>query len=226
MYGNSMLVEVIMFNIEITERKGIKVIDSKLLHKQLEVKSYHSDWIRRRIENYGFIEKKDFYIDQYSTVRGGKKRKVYLITVDMSKHLAMIENNHTGEKVRDYFIAVEKEYYKTRLAREIGKEVRKSLTDAVQESGEQERMHGHGYSTYTNMVYDICDLKESYKVWKDIAKNSPEYAKGGFRAYLHPSSLKRVEQAEAFIKPLLEMDKQYKEIQTILKPLFETKEIT
>lgn len=93
-----------MLEIEIIQRKGIDVIDSKLLHKKLEVASYHADWIRRRIENYGFIENKDYYVDQYSTVRGGKKRKSYLITVDMSKHLAMIENNHIGQNVREHFI--------------------------------------------------------------------------------------------------------------------------
>ncbi len=209
-----------MFDIEIIDRKGIKVIDSKLLHKQLEVKSYHADWIRRRIENYGFVEKKDFYIDQYSTVRGGKKRKVYLITVDMCKHLSMIENNHTGEKVRDYFIAVEKEYYKTRLTREIGKEVRKSLTDAVQESGEQERMHNNGFATYTKMIYKMLGISEEYKQYR-IA-----YPKGkDFRNTLDEYKLKQIELAESLIKPLLELDKQYSEIRDTLKPLFNKKEI-
>ena len=218
-----LLVEVNMFDIEIIDRKGIKVIDSKLLHKQLEVKSYHADWIRRRIENYGFVEKKDFYIDQHSTVRGGTKRKVYLITVDMCKHLAMIENNHTGEKVRNYFIAVEKEYYKTRLTREIGKEVRKSLTDAVQDSGEQERMHGRGYSNYTNMVYDVCGLKGIYTAWKKSPLGKEKNAK--FRDFVEPRQLKQIELAESLIKPLLELDKQYCEIKDTLKPLFERKEL-
>lgn len=109
--------------------------------------------------------------------------------------------------------------------RAIGKEVRKSLTDAVQESGEQERMHGRGYSNYTKMVYDITHLSTQFKIWKEQKKNYPKSNPETFREDLLPEELKRVEQAEAFIKPLLEMDKQYGEIKDILKPLFETKEL-
>jgi len=208
-----------MFDIEIIDRKGIKVIDSKLLHKKLEVKSYHADWIRRRIENYGFVEKRDFYMDQFSTVRGGSKRKVYLMTVDMCKHMAMIENNHTGQKVRDYFIEIEKRYRKTEVIRLASKQVRKSLTDSVRDSGENDRMHGNGYSNYTRMVYEITGLKEEYKKYKQFE------AEGAFRDWIEPDELKRVELAESLIKPLLELDKQYSEIKETLKPLFEKKEI-
>ena len=38
-----------MFDITIQKNKGVSVIDSKVLHKGLGVKSYHADWIRRRI---------------------------------------------------------------------------------------------------------------------------------------------------------------------------------
>ena len=50
-----------MFELELVEKKGTQLIDSKLLHKNLEVASYHADWIRRRIENYGFEEGQDYY---------------------------------------------------------------------------------------------------------------------------------------------------------------------
>lgn len=205
-----------MFDIEIREKKGFQVIDSKLLYKELQVKSYHADWIRRRIENYEFEKDIDYFLDQFSTVRGGSKRKVYLLTLDMAKELAMIENNHTGKKVRKYFIEIEKEYHKQKLAIETTRHIRKSLTDAVQESGENERMHGKGYSNFTRLVYSFTGLTEKKKNYGN---------KDGFRETLSPKELKRVERVEAMIKPLLEMDKQYSEIKDTLKPIFEKKEI-
>ena len=119
-----------MFDIEIIDKKGVKVIDSKLLHKKLEVKSYHSDWIRRRIDNYSFEEGIDYYIDYTKKSnqkgKGGDRRsKNYLISLDMCKELSMMENNDIGKAVRKYFIMVEKEYRKTETIRLAGIQVRK-----------------------------------------------------------------------------------------------------
>lgn len=215
-----------MFDIEITEKKGIRVIDSKLLHKKLEVASYHSDWIRRRIDNYGFEEGKDYFLDHLSTVRGGQKRKDYLLSLDMAKELSMIENSSSGKMVREYFINIEKKYFKLALTRAISIETRKTLTESVKDSGENERMHGHGYSQYTNMVYEITGLKERYKKHKNDIKNGTMPKHYDFRSTaIGSEELKRVELAESLIKPLLELDKQYSEIKDTLKPLFETKSI-
>lgn len=96
-------------------------------------------------------------------------------------------------------------------------EIRKSLTDTVKESKENGRMHGHAYSTYTNMVYEICGLKKYYKDWKDARVKTP------FRECLDSEQLKRVKLAESLIKPLLELEKEYSEIKETIKPLFETK---
>jgi phage regulator Rha-like protein len=109
------------------------------------------------------------------------------------------------------------------VVRQVGIEVRKSLTDAVQDSGEQERMHGHGYSTYTKMVYEICGLKGIYLAWKKSPLGKEKNAK--FREFVEPNQLKQIELAESLIKPLLELDRQYREIKETLKPLFEKKEI-
>jgi len=209
-------------DIQIVEKKGVQLIDSKLLHKALEVASYHADWIRRRIDGYGFEEGVDYHLHQHSTLRGGTKRKEYLITLDMAKELAMLENNEVGTKTRRYFIQCEKEYRKHEAIRLSGIQIRKTLTDSVQESGENERMHGHGYSTYTKMVYEICGLKVKYEQFK---KDWP--TRKDFRdTQLDSDQLKRVELAESLIKPLLELEKQYSEIKDTLKPLFETREIS
>jgi len=89
-------------------------------------------------------------------------------------------------------------------------------------------MHGHGYSTYTKMVYSLTGLTNDFNDWKEYID---QYKKAGvscntsFREYIEPEDLKRIELAESLIKPLLELDKQYSEIKETLKPLFERKEL-
>ena len=156
--------------------------------------------------------------------KGGRPKHLYSLNEQQETLLTTFMNN--SETVMTFKKKLVKEFFlmrsllqKQQAIRIASKEVRKSLTDAVQESGENERMHGRGYSNYTRMVYSICGLSEKYKLWKsydgDIVVK--------FRDYISADELKRVEQAEAFIKPLLEMDKQYSEIKDILKPLFENK---
>lgn len=209
-----------MLEIEILKKNTIDVVSSKLLHKKLEVKSYHADWIRRRIDGYGFIEGKDYFISKMSKSIGRPSLN-YLLTLDMAKELSMLENNDIGKAARSYFIKAEKELRKSDTIRLAGIETRKTLTDAVQDSGENERMHGHGYSSYTKLIYSVTGLTEIYKEWK---LDHPE-GKVLFRDYIQLEQLKRIEQAEALIKPLLELDKQYSEIKDTLKPIFGNKEI-
>ena len=56
------------------------------------------------------------------------------------------------ELVRQFY-AMREELQKRREIRQAGKPVRRSLTDALRDSGENERLHGQGYSLYTNMLY-------------------------------------------------------------------------
>lgn len=201
-----------MLDIEIRKTKsGIPVIDSKLLHKRLEVRSYHRDWIRRRIENYGFREGFDYFIDNSKMSdqkgRGGDRRsKTFLITLDMAKELAMLENNEIGKKVRRYFIKAEKQLRHYEAVRMASIEMRKTLTDKIKESGEDERMHGHAYSNYTRLAYSLIGIK---------------YVKqDNFRDTLSADELKRVKLVEDMIKALLEIGKDYAEIKGSLEPIF------
>ena len=218
-----------MFDIEIIKNKGFDVIDSKLLHKELDVASYHKDWIRRRIDGYGFEEGIDFFTKQCSTLSGGSKRKDYLITLDMAKELCMLENNDKGKLTRKYFIKAEKSYQKRNALRLAGIETRKTLTDIIKESGENERMHGKGYSNYTRLVYSIVGLSGKFKMYKTIKGNEKKSGvtikQDNFRDTLKPNELERVELAESLIKPMLKLEKEYSDIRDTLEPLFKVKEI-
>jgi len=85
------------------------LIDARLLHQQLQIKSIFANWIQRRIEEFGFEANKDFFPILEKTNRYGRNRNEYHLTFDMAKELAMLERNEIGKNVRRYFIAVEKE---------------------------------------------------------------------------------------------------------------------
>jgi phage anti-repressor protein len=67
-----------------------------------------TDWIKNKIEKYGFIEGEDFYSILSKTPEGGRPATEYLLTIDMGKELAMVENNEKGRQVRKYFIECER----------------------------------------------------------------------------------------------------------------------
>jgi anti-repressor protein len=206
-------------NIQIIDRKGIEVVDSILLHKILDVKSHHKDWIRRRIDGYGFIEGEDYFNVCRSNLstkktRGGHNINAYLLTLDMAKELAMLENSEVGKQVRKYFILAEKELRKALKSRKHGILTRKTMTDLIEESGENERMHNRGFSNYTLLAYELTGLKDRYKEYKQSTKDNK------FRDSLHPEELDRLETVEDMIKNLLKIGKVYSEVKESLIPLF------
>ena len=98
--------------------------------------------------------------------------------------------------------------------RSVTKELRKELTAVVNDSGEQERMHGHGYSNYTLMVYHICGLKKDYM---NYHKENPD---GNFRDTLSSEDLLRVKACEGMTKEMLEIGIQYEDIKKQLGSVF------
>lgn len=113
-----------LINVWETE-KGNQAVSARELHQFLEVGREFANWIKGRIEKYGFIENKDFYklyfdpqgnmlpiaksgnVD-YQRVIGC--RIEYVITLNMAKELAMVENNEKGKEARRYFIQCEEQF--------------------------------------------------------------------------------------------------------------------
>lgn len=97
--------------INITSRGDNKVVDARELHQFLEVNSDFKNWIKRRINDYKFVENEDFVLvvknDQQNS-QGGHNRKDYAISLDMAKELSMVERNERGRQARRYFIEAEK----------------------------------------------------------------------------------------------------------------------
>lgn len=88
-------------------------VDARELYQTLDVKRDFSNWIKGRIDGYGFVESVDYFTfakigERKKGQRGAAKRKEYTLSVDMAKELAMVEKSDKGRLVRQYFIACER----------------------------------------------------------------------------------------------------------------------
>ncbi|GEM55277.1 toxin-antitoxin system, toxin component, Bro domain protein [Flavobacterium branchiophilum NBRC 15030 = ATCC 35035] len=97
--------------ITISENNGQKAVSARELHSFLEVGRDFSNWIKNRIQEYGFIENEDFevFANSGEKEKSGRPAIEYALTLDMAKELAMVEKNTKGKQARRYFIAIEKQ---------------------------------------------------------------------------------------------------------------------
>jgi anti-repressor protein len=96
--------------IKITEKDGRRAVSARELHQFLENKRKFADWIKQRIEQYGFTENQDYEVfhNSVNNSEGGRPQIEYALSVDMAKELSMVENNEKGKQARKYFIECEK----------------------------------------------------------------------------------------------------------------------
>jgi len=88
----------------------VQTVNARDLHAFLESGDKFADWIKNRINKYGFVENQDFVIASGNTeaIRGGQNRRDYYLTLDMAKELSMVERNAKGKQARQYFIECER----------------------------------------------------------------------------------------------------------------------
>jgi phage anti-repressor protein len=96
---------------------GIPTVNARDVHKALESKKDFSDWIKARINKYGFVEGKDYTVVETlsSPSQGNAKSrpqtlKEYHVSLSMAKELAMVENTEKGKAARLYFIEAEERF--------------------------------------------------------------------------------------------------------------------
>lgn len=177
-----------------------RFVNARELHRWLGVGKFFANWIKDRIEKYDFVENLDYFItiaksgNGLNTHKTGKivdaktgkvVAKEYVLSVDMAKELAMVENSDIGKKVRKYFIRVESDFKKVmRIAtldpkiinqlasqfsetREETKDYRKDFTDCIKNF-----VAVKNYGTYTDMLYDFLFLEKAkeYRKLLDLAK--------------------------------------------------------
>ena len=157
-----------------------------------------------------------FHLDSYQA-SNGKSNPRYLMNRDGFTLLVM---GYTGEKAMKFklayikqFNAMESTLQGKRIEREKGIAVRQSLTKALQQSTENERMHGHAYSTYTNCIYKVLfgmnakQLREKYGIDK----------KENLRDYLSEEDLRAVQSMECLVSGLVDCGWGYDQIKEFIQ---------
>ena len=96
-----------------TTDEGNKVVMRRELHEKLGIKTVYTHWFDRMSE-YGFVEGTDYFTDAKNVTRGDgrqmpQKQVDHIMTLDMAKHIAMIQRTPQGMAIRQKLIELEKE---------------------------------------------------------------------------------------------------------------------
>lgn len=122
--GNDLLAEFVPIMMNSINGREIQTVSAKQLHAYLGVRRDFANWIKGRIDEYGFVQNRDYIVfdspnlvnqsiknnQSYKVKRGGDRRsKDYLLSIGMAKELAMVERNEQGRIIRKYFIQCEEQ---------------------------------------------------------------------------------------------------------------------
>ena len=90
---------------------AVETVSARTLHEFLEVGRDFSNWIKNRLETLGSVKNEDYVVVENLSspdLANAKARpqtlKEYYLTLDVAKHLAMMEKNEKGKQARQYFI--------------------------------------------------------------------------------------------------------------------------
>lgn len=129
--------ELIKINQKDIDGDAVNTVNARELHAFLEAKTRFNDWIKKRIDDYGFIEGVDYVkielpagmkmaenggeiggignaqknvaLESMGYESFGQQGRIeYAITLNMAKELAMVERNEKGKQARQYFIECER----------------------------------------------------------------------------------------------------------------------
>lgn len=87
----------------------VETVNARDLHAAIGSKRQFHDWMKSRLRSGVYKQGIDYTVFHAGVKNSeGRARVEYFITVDMAKELAMMENNETGRRIRDYFIQMER----------------------------------------------------------------------------------------------------------------------
>jgi len=177
-----------------------RFVNARELYQWLGVGRDFSTWIKDRINKYDFTENLDFFVafPQFGDGFDGSNKakatdpktgkilaKEYVVSVDMAKELAMVENSEIGKKVRKYFIRVESDFKKVMRIATLDPKIINQLTSQFLETREETKDYRKdftsciknfvvvkNYGTYTNMLYSFLFLEKAkeYRKLLNLAK--------------------------------------------------------
>ena len=94
--------------IRITEKDGKKAVSARELYDRLGMnKAVWSRWSKKNItDNQYAVENEDWV--GFNIMLNGNPTKDFALSIDFAKKLAMLARTEAGERIRQYFVEVEK----------------------------------------------------------------------------------------------------------------------
>lgn len=206
-----MLVEIGKLN-----KKEVGVVSSLDVAETFEKR--HAD-VMRDIREIGCSEdfnERNFALISYKDGIN-RSQNMYHMTKDGFTLLAM---GYTGDKAMKFkeayikqFNSMEKALSGKLIEREKGIAIRQSLTKALQQSTENDRMHGHAYSTYTNCIYETLFGMNANQLRKQYGLDKSQ----NIRDVLTTEELKAVQSIEMLVSGLVAVGWGYDQIKQFVQ---------
>ena len=162
------------------------------------------------------FRQQNFLPSSYKNVQN-KEQPMYYITRD---GLVLLVMGYTGQKAmmfKEWYISqfneMEKLLQNKLIEREKGIVSRQAMTYALKVSLEDERMHGHAYSVYTNCIYRVLfgtdenGLREKYQLRKQ----------DNIRDVLSQDDLKAIADMEQLVSGLVRIGWGYDQIKNFIQ---------
>lgn len=121
MNNSSNLREMLPVIVNPIGEQEVNSVNARDLHKALNSRKDFSSWFKAKVKTSKAIPEKDYtefkvLLPRKGERRGGSNRRDYIVTLELAKHFAMLENTDTGRAVRQYFIECEEQLQKISLS--------------------------------------------------------------------------------------------------------------
>lgn len=173
--------------------------------------------IRKIQTNISTPEFSGLFCEDSYIASNGKRNPMYVMNRDGFTLLVM---GYNGEKAMRFkleyikqFNAMEKALKGKILEREKGIAVRQALTKALQQSSENERMHGHAYSTYTNCIYKALFDKNAKQLREEYGIDK----KADLRGCFDKEQLQSIKSMEMLVSGLVDCGWDYSKIKSFIE---------
>lgn len=160
----------------------------------------------------------------------GQNRETWIVNESGLYKLILRSNKKEAEKFQDwvtdevlpsirrtgnYHINKGKIYTEQEAIRMIEKASFKCMAQSLKESQENERMHGHAYSTYNNLIYK----KVLKKTAKQIKNEHNIKESDSVKDYIQKEDLNKIENLERLVDSLLRLGYEYDYIKDTIENL-------
>lgn len=168
---------------------GEKVVLGRELHERLKIKTAYKDWIKRMID-IGFVEGTDFSVllKNEQNPLGGRPSADHVLSLDMAKHIAMIQRTPEGMEIRQKLIDLEKNVSRYPVGKPSSLQILNMMVQAVNEqaarSAETEKRVDAIESSFNNMCSIMTlSVKDDARKVCQRTLNAIATKRGGGTAY-------------------------------------------